>query len=209
LSCKFVIGEGAQLDWVVAAWREAAPSLEIVAVALADGDEAAQDAAIETALAAADAGDSAFVSVGPERLNLRRLELMALVKSRGLAMPPLICRGAVVAATASLSENCFVGAGAVIGAGCRIGYNSVIGAGALIGSGCDVGQSVYVDDGAQLGRAVNLAGHVTIGMGVLLAHGVKVGKFSIIDKPGSYQADIAARTFIHAGHARPIIVVGG
>lgn len=203
MSCKFVIGAAPELAWVAAAWRENAPGLAIVEVAL-DGD----DSVIAAALAGAGVDDSAYVAVGAERLNMRRLELMGIVKSLGIAMPPLICRGAIVAATASVGENCFVGAGAVIGPACRIGYNSSIGASALVGSGATVGNNVFIDDGAQIGRGAALAAHVTIGLGVVIGHGVEVGKFSIVDKPGVYSADIGGRTFIHASHARPIVVVG-
>ncbi len=194
-----------ELAWVAAAWRENAPGLDIVEVAV-DGNDAAS--VIAAALAGAGEGDSAFVVYGAAQLNMRRLELMAQVKSLGIAMPPLVCRGAIVAATASVSENCQVGAGAVIGPGCRIGYNSVIGAAAIIGSGAVIGTSAFIDDGAQIGRGAAVAAHAAIGLGVVIGHGVKVGKFSIVDKPGIYTADIGARTFIHASHARPIVVVG-
>ncbi len=200
---KFVIGSAPELAWIAAAWRENAPGLEIVEVAL-EGD----DAVITAVLAGAGPEDSAFVVCGPERLNMRRLELMGLVKSLGIAMPPLVCRGAIVAATASVSENSYVGAGAVIGPLCRIGHNAVIGAAALIGSGATVGQSAWIDDGAQLGRGAAVAAHATVGIGVVIGHGVAVGKFAIVDKPGCYSVDIAAKTFIHASHARPIVVIG-
>lgn len=203
MSSKYVIGCPPELAWVAAAWRENAPGLEIVEVPLA-GD----DSVVAAALAGAGEGDSAFVVAGAERLNMRRLELMGLVKSLGVAMPPLLCRGAVVAATASVGENCFIGAGAVVGPLCRIGYNSVVGAGAIVGSGAAIGTSVFIDDGARIGRGASLAAHATLGLGVIIGHGVKVGKFSIVDKPGCYSADVEARTFIHASHARPIVVIG-
>ena len=203
MSSKYVIGCPPELAWVAAAWRENAPGLEIVEVPLA-GD----DSVVAAALAGAGKGDSAFVVAGAERLNMRRLELMGLVKSLGVAMPPLLCRGAQVAATASVSENCYVGPGALIGPACSIGYNSVIGAGVIVGSGARIASSVCIDDGAQVGRGAAIAAHATIGLGVVIGHGVKVGKFSIVDKPGVYLADIDARTFIHASHDRPIVVVG-
>jgi serine acetyltransferase len=206
LSCKFVIGPAPELGWIASAWREAAPGQQIVEVLL-DADDGAV-AALAGALAVASAGDSAFLVWGTQQLNMRRLELMGAVKSLGLAMPPLVCRGAVVAASATLSENCYVGPGAVIGADCRIGHNVHIGAAAVIGSGASVGHSAHIDDGAQLGRGVTLAAHVSIGLGVIIAHGVSVGKFSIVDKPGCYRTDVASKTFIHAGHAQAIVVVG-
>lgn len=208
MSCKYVIGSVPEVAWVAAAWREAAPGLEIVELALEGDDAAANAAAIGAALAGCGADDSAFVVCGNGRLNMQRLELMGMVKTRGIAMPPLLCRGAIVSASAAVSENCYVGAGAVIGPACRIGYNSVIGAGVLVGSGSSIGQSCYIDDGAQVGRGAAIAAHVSIGMGVIIGHGASVGKFSIVDKPGCYGSDIAAKTFIHASHARPIVVVG-
>ncbi|WP_426110118.1 hypothetical protein [Massilia sp. PWRC2] len=208
MSCKFVIGTAPELGWIASAWREAAPALQIVEVLLEADDGAVAALARALAGARASAGDSAFLVWGTQHLNMRRLELMGVVKSLGLAMPPLLCGGAVVAASATLSDNCYVGPGAVIGADCRIGHNVHIGAAAVVGSGCSVGHSAHIEDGAQLGRGVTLAAHVSIGLGVIIAHAVSVGKFSIVDKPGCYRADIAAKSFRHASHAHPIIVVG-
>jgi UDP-3-O-[3-hydroxymyristoyl] glucosamine N-acyltransferase len=207
LSCKFIIGNQPELGWAAAAWREVAPALAIVEVLLA-GDAAADATALEAALSARGEGDTAFVAGGPAFLNMHRLELMAAVRLRGLAMPPLVCRGATVSANASLGENCHVGAGTVIGAACTIGYNAFIGAGVLVGNGAVIGHSAFLDDGCSIGRSAAIAAHATIGAGVSIAHGVAVGKYSIIDKPGCYTANVAARTFIHASHDRPIMVVG-
>lgn len=207
MSCKFVIGAQPELLWAAAAWREAAPGLEIVEVEIGT-DEGALDRALGALPAASLAEYSAFVAGGPALLNTARLELMGLVKSRGLAMPPLFCRGALVAATAKVGENSYVGAGAVIGPACVVGYNCVIGAAAMIGSGARVGNSAFIDDGAQLGRGAAIESHATIGLGVIIGHGVKVGKFSIVDKPGCYTRDVAPKTFIHASHAGPMVVVG-
>jgi UDP-3-O-[3-hydroxymyristoyl] glucosamine N-acyltransferase len=206
LPCKFVVGTGPALDWAVAAWREVAPELEIRAVRLE------QDASAAVHLAQLDALDqieaTAFV-VGDEKLlNIRRLELMGAMKSRGFAMPPLICRGAIVADGASVSENTYVGSGAILGHGCQVGFNVMIGAGANLGSGSRIGNSAWIEAGVLIGREASIAANVTIGAGVIIGAGIVIGKFCIIDKPGYIRADMVSKTFLHASHGHPIVIVG-
>ena len=210
MSCKLVIGSGAALDWAVADWREAAPELEIRPVLLAD---AASDTALAALLdefdgLAASGNASAFVVGDAQYLNFRRLELMGALKSRGFAMPPLICRGALVASSASVSENTSIGAGAIIGHDCKIGFNVVIGAGANLGSGSTIGNSAWIEDGVLVGRGATIGANVTLGSGVIIGARVAIGRYCVIDKPGKILADVAAKTFLHASHANPIVIVG-
>lgn len=206
MPCKFVVGTGAALDWAMAAWREAAPELELVPLALAASADAAE---VEALLAGANLADAtAFVTADARYLNFRRLERMGLFRMRGLRMPPLVCRGAIVSEGAKIGENSYVGPGAVVGQGCTVGFNTLIGAGALIGHGSSVGNSCWIEDGVVVGRAVRIGAHVTLGGGVVVGHGIEIGKLCVVDKPGRIDVDIAARTFIHSSHANPMVIVG-
>lgn len=190
----------------MAAWREAAPELELVALAMSmhgDADE------VDMLLAGHDlTGATAFVTYDAMHLNFARLERMGLFRVRGLRMPPLVCRGAIVSDNAKIGENCYVGPGAIVGQGCTVGFNCVVGASALIGHGTSIGNSCWVEDGVIVGRATRIGAHVTLGGGVVIGNGVQIGKLCVIDRPGRVDQDVATRTFLHASHAHPMVIVG-
>jgi acyl-[acyl carrier protein]--UDP-N-acetylglucosamine O-acyltransferase len=215
LPCKHVIGHGPELARALAAWRSVALSsapaaaLELRPLEL---DPAIGQAALTAALDGLDGldgeGASAFVAFDARFLNGMRLDLMASLRLRGIAMPALVEPGALVAAGVRMDDNCWIGAGAIIQHGSRIGFNTVIGAGAIVGSGVTVGHSVWIDEGVVIGRGARIGAQVTLGLGVIVGHGRQIGKLCIVDKAGRIEHDIAARTFIHATHAQPIVIIG-
>lgn len=202
---KYVIGNGALLDWAMAAWREVDPGLELRPVKLD------QDAAYAFDLSVLDNlivdGATAFAAYDDQFLNFRRFELMAKLKERGFSMPALVCPGALVASTASLGENVMIGAGAIVGHGCQIGFNTVIGSGANIGSACRIGNSAWIEAGVVIGRAAKIGANVTLGTGVIIGDTVEVGKFCAIDVAGKITKNIAAKTFLHASFDTSINIV--
>ncbi|MDQ2822613.1 MAG: hypothetical protein M3Y65_19925 [Pseudomonadota bacterium] len=205
MPCKHIIGCGDALARALAAWRVAAPELDLVGVEI---DPAAGQADIAAVLADVD-GTSAFVAIDARYLNGLRLDVMASLRLRGIAMPALVEPGAIVAAGVRVQDNCWIGAGAIVQHGSRIGFNTVIGAGAIVGSGATVGHSCWIDDGVVIGRGAQIGAQVMLGLGVIVGHGRHVGKLCIIDKPGRIDSDVTAKTFIHASHAQPIVIVGG
>ena len=206
MPCKHIIGCGDELARALAVWRVAEPAHDLHSLEI---DPAGGEAAIAAALAGVDFTDaSAFVAVDARYLNGLRLDVMASLRMRGIAMPALVEPGALVAAGVRVQDNCWIGAGAILQHGCRIGFNTVIGAGAIVGSGASVGHSCWLDDGVVIGRGAQIGAQVTLGLGVVVGHGRQVGKLCIVDKPGRIEADIAAKTFIHATHANPVVIVG-
>ena len=206
MSCKYVIGSGATLDHALAAWRECDPQANLQAVPV---DPNIGRLALEAILdALALEGASAFVAIGPEHLNFRRLAVVDALRRRGLPMPPLLSRSALVADGAAIGENCWIGPGAIVQHGCSIGDNVVIGAGAILGAGASVGASCWIDDGVVAGRDAKLGAHVTLGIGVFVAHGVRIADQCVIDRPGRVEANVTGKTFLHASHDGPIVVAG-
>ena len=204
MPCKHIIGCGDELARALAAWRVAEPALDLHGLALDPGDG---EAGIAAVLAGVD-GTSAFVAIDARYLNGLRLDVMASLRLRGIAMPALVEPGALVAAGVRVQDNCWIGAGAILQHGSRVGFNTVIGAGAIVGSGATVGHSCWLDDGVTIGRGAQIGAQVTLGLGVIVGHGRQVGKLCIVDKPGRIEVDIAAKTFIHATHAHPIVIFG-
>lgn len=206
MPCKYVVGLGPELDWALAAWAEVEPTSTLHRLVLR------QDASYAFDLSALDGmaadGATAFVAMGPQFLNFRRFELMGIVKALGFKMPPLVCRGAVVAASAKLGENSYIGAGALVGARAEMGFNCVVGAGAHIGAGAKIGNSAWLAPGVLVGSACTVGAHATLEMGVLVPDGLQVGKQCVLQKPGRLATDVAAKTFHLASFANPVVVYG-
>jgi len=206
LPCKHVIGSGAELARALGAWRTVAPLLDLRPLEI---DPAAGQAVLAVALDNLDMADaSAFVALDARFLNGLRLDLMASLRLRGVGMPALVEPGALVAAGARIEDNCWIGAGAIVQHDCRIGFNTVVGAGAIVASGATVGHSSWIDEGVVIGRDARIGAQVTLGLGVTVGHGRQVGKLCIIDKAGRIEQDVAAKTFIHASHTHPIVIIG-
>jgi UDP-3-O-[3-hydroxymyristoyl] glucosamine N-acyltransferase len=190
----------------MAAWREVAPEIELRPVEL---DARAGHAAMQSALDALDMNDAtAFVAADAYFLNLHRLELMSILRGRGIPMPALVERGAIVAAGVKILDNTWVGAGAVIQPGCRIGFNVVIGPGAIVGGFVQIGQSAFIEAGVTVGHGVKIGAKATLGMGVTVGHGIEIGTLSVIDKPMRVEANVAARIFIQSSHTHPMVMMG-
>jgi len=208
MSCeKYLIGSGALLQWALAAWAEAAPETVLHPVDVGQDQDYRFDLGALPALASTDT--TAFVAWGPQFLNFRRLELMGELKSRGIKLPPLICRGATVAPTAKVGENCMVGAGAIVGAHCDIAYNAWIGTAAVLEHGAKIGASAWIDAGVFVGAQAVIGSHATLGRRVDIAAGVRVGKRCTVEVPGCYRSDIAVGTHHLATLRTPVVILGG
>jgi UDP-3-O-[3-hydroxymyristoyl] glucosamine N-acyltransferase len=211
LPCKVIIGHGSALAAALEAWRASAPSLELRAVPIdAGADAAAVAAALDgpDGFKAGSVGDSVFVAVDAAFLNFHRLAAVEAARVLGLPMQPLVCTGAIVSAGVVIGDNCLIGAGAIIGHGCRIGANAVIGAGAVLAAGVSIGESAWLDEGVVVGSGADIGAHTRLGLGVTVNHGVRIGALAIVDKPGRVDADVAARTYVLATHATPLVIVG-
>jgi carbonic anhydrase/acetyltransferase-like protein (isoleucine patch superfamily) len=206
LPCKYVVGAGPELDWAMAAWAEAEPTVALRKITLQQDASYAFDMSVLDEMSVE--GATAFVALGSQFLNFRRFELMGLVKSMGFKMPALVCPGAVVAASARIGENSFIGPGALVGVDADIGFNCVVGAGANIGAGAKLGSSAWLASGVVIGTACRVGAHATICMGVLVRDGVQIGKQCVVDKPVSVVSDVAAKTFHLASFADPVVVFG-
>lgn len=209
---KLVIGSGPMLRQALQAWAEMEPAQTLHAI------DVGQDAhyrfdlqALAEALAQPCEGAerTAFVAWGPQFLNFRRLELMGELKARGLKMPPLVSRHAIVAADAVVGENCAIGAGSVIGHGCTLGYNSVVGAGCILGAGTQVGPSAWITDGVQVGSGCRIGSQATLGQGVILADGVSVGRQSVLELPGHHSHPVTDKTLLSPRFRGAVTIVDG
>ncbi len=204
---KYLIGSGALLQWALAAWADVAPDTVLHPVDIGQDQDYRFDLGALPALAGSDA--TAFVAWGPQFLNFRRLELMGELKSHGVKMPPLICRGALVASSARIGENCMIGAGAIVGMHCEIAYNAWIGTAARLEYGVKIGASAWVEAGVFIGAQATIGSHATLGGHVDIAAGVRVGKRCTVAVPGCYRSDIAVGTHHLATLNTPVVILNG
>jgi UDP-3-O-[3-hydroxymyristoyl] glucosamine N-acyltransferase len=195
------------LDGAVAAWRELDPALELRAVSVDPKGDRQTLAATLDALELA--GASAFVAIDAQFLNFRRLELVQALQERGVAMPALVSPAAAVSAGVEIGDNSWIGPRAILQHGSCVGHNTVVGAGTIVGIGASIGHSSWLDDGVVLGRGTKVGAHVTLGLGVQVTHGVAIADLCVIDRPGRIEKDMGTRTFLHASHDGPIVIVGG
>ena len=206
-----MVGAGHALEAAAAAWREVAPSLQIKAIEICGDANFTFDLSPLEQLAQSQAASeiTAFVAFGPQFMNFRRFELMAMLKERGLKLPSLIAPGATVAADVRLAENVWVGAGAVIGTGCKIGYNTFIGARAVFGARCTVGNSSWIEPGVVVGDGCSVGANSIVGRGVILDDSLVIGRNCVVDRAGRYTSNIASKIFLRNDFDLPLIIVGG
>jgi NDP-sugar pyrophosphorylase family protein len=207
---KWVVGSGSALPAAVAKWREVAPHLELKSLEINDDKNFTFDLSpLEKMVDRNNAESvSAFVALGPQFMNFRRFELFALLKERGMKLPPLIEPGAIVANDVQLSENVWIGAGAVIGSGCKIGYNCFIGAHATVCYGCNLGNSAWIESGVILGEHCLIGSNSIIRKGVILNDGVQIGKGCEIQALGHFVKNIPSNTYIRNDFDENIVIVG-
>lgn len=204
-SDKYIVGAGPLLQWAMAAWAEAEPGATLHPVDIGQDKDYRFDLGALATVVVAEA--TAFVAWGPQFLNFRRLELMGELKGRGLRLPPLICRGAIVAAGVPVGENCVVGSGSIVGAGSKIGFNTVIGAGCILGAGVQVGSSAWIADGVQVGASARIGANATLGRGVILDEGLSIGRQAVLDQPGRRSTPLADKTFLTPAFPDAVTVV--
>ncbi len=204
-SRKYIVGTGTLLGWAQACWAQVEPDTVLHAIDVGQDRDYQFD--LET-LAGIDPNDAtAFVVWNAQFLNFRRLELMGELKARGFRMPPLVCRGALVAPDVRLGENCAVAGGAVIETGSRLGIAAFVGAGAIVGSSCRIGNAAWIAEGSILGAGVEVSANATVGRGVLVDDNVKIGRQSILDHPGRRRTDLAPKTFLMAAFVSEVTIL--
>ncbi len=205
MSCKFIIGEGRYLEYAFALWSEVDPQGEYKCVGLKQDKSYRYDYGFLSEMDPEEA--TAFVAVGPDFMNLRRLELMGKLKSLGFKMPSLISKSAALSDPSSIGENALIGPGAIIEPGVIIGFNSYIGAGALIGFNSVIGSSVWVDPRVIFGAKCVVKNFSLFRSGANVQDGCKIGKNVEIGVNQLVHEDIFDNTFFMPRFKGPAVIV--
>lgn len=196
MPCKYVIGQGALLQWALRSWAEIEPETELIPLEIGQEQYSFDLSAVSSLKAPSEA--TAFVIWNEDFLSFRRLELMGEFKARGYKMPALLCKGALISESVRIGENVSIGAGAVIGPDCQIGMNAHIGQGALLGAKVQVGKSAWVAGGVQMGMGSTLGAHSVIGQGVIVADGVSIGRQAVLAHAGRRTEPLPDKTYLLA-----------
>ena len=205
MKSRFVIGSGAMLDIAVDAWSHAQPDERIVRVEISQKPDYGFDL---SPLDAVDRDAAVFIAFDERFGNFSRLDLFQAAIERGLRMPPYVSSRAMLASSAKVGPNTFVGDGVVIGARSIVDHNCVVNAGVMVGSKVRVKPSCWLATGVILGNDVEVGGHSTLRMGVIVADRTKIGRNCELGVTGHYREDVAARTVFDARYDAPIFVYG-
>lgn len=190
-----LIGCGALFDDIAAHWSLLGTGGELHLLRLPHTDAAAQDAA--ALLARFDpAHTHIFAAVDTQAINHARLDVYAKARLLGFKAASLRHPAAIVAPSAQVGENCWIGAGAVVAHGAHIGRNTIVGDMARIEANAKLGANGWIGAGAGVGAGTELGQNCLIGRDVRLGAGLKLGRHCVIDVPGAYAESLVDGTFI-------------
>ncbi len=205
MSYKFIIGEGRHLEYAFELWSEVDPQGKYKCVDLKQDKSYRYDYGFLSDMDPKEA--TAFVAVGPDFMNLRRLELMGMLKSLGFKMPSLISKSTALSDSSSIGENTLIGPGAIIEPGVVIGFNSYIGAGALVGFNSVVGTSVWIDPRVIIGAKCVVKNFSLFRSGANVRDSCKIGKNVEIGVNQLVNKDVFDNTFFMPGFKGPAVII--
>jgi UDP-3-O-[3-hydroxymyristoyl] glucosamine N-acyltransferase len=87
----------------------------------------------------------------------------------------IVCRQAIIEATASIGQHSHVNLGAKVGHGTRMGRFATIGPGAMICGDCTLGDGVRIGAGAIIREGITIGDGATVSMGALVHRDVPSG----------------------------------
>jgi sugar O-acyltransferase (sialic acid O-acetyltransferase NeuD family) len=133
-----------------------------------------------------------------------RLDVLAIMRTRGLHTPSLIHPTAWVARDADVANGAQVLAAAAIAARARLGAGVIVNTGARIDHECIVGQGAHVASGAVLAGCVELGRNSFVGPGAVVVARARIGEGSIIGAGAVVTRDIPAGVVAYGSPARVV-----
>jgi len=109
-----------------------------------------------------------------------RIELMDLMRERGLNLLTIIHRNAFVAADAQLGEGCQVMAQAAICTHVKLGSGVIVNTGALIDHDCVIGSGAHIGPGSRLAGEVEVGTRAFIGVGAIVLPRIHIGEDAVV-----------------------------
>lgn len=121
----------------------------------------------------------AAVAVGGA-LGRDRIELMALLRARGLKLLTVVHRTAFVAADARVGEGCQVMAQAAVCTHVQLGSGVIVNTAASVDHDCVIGSGAHIASGARLAGEVTVGERAFIGVGAIVLPRIHIGEDAIV-----------------------------
>lgn len=133
-----------------------------------------------------------------------RLDILALFRSHGIAVPALVHPQASVCSNARLGAGVQVLAQAVVSAEAAIGEATIVNHRASVDHECVIGTAVHLTPGVTLCGCVTVGNSVFIGAGAIVLPRVRIGDHAIIAAGAVVTQDVSAGTTVAGVPARPL-----
>lgn len=121
----------------------------------------------------------AAVAVGGTR-GRDRIELMDLLRTRGLEPLTVVHRTAFVAGDAEVGEGCQILAQAAVCTHVRLGNGVIVNTAASIDHDCIIGSGAHIAPGARLAGEVLVGERTFIGTGAIVLPRIRIGEDAIV-----------------------------
>jgi sugar O-acyltransferase (sialic acid O-acetyltransferase NeuD family) len=140
------------------------------------------------------------IAVGDAAIRMR---LVQMGQARGILMPNIVHRTAVISPFATLGTACVVFAQAVINPDTALGNGCIVNTGATVDHDCSIGDGVHVCPGAHLAGDVRVGNHSWIGIGASVKQGISIGCNVTVGAGAVVVADVPDSTTVIGVPARP------
>lgn len=149
------------------------------------------------------AGLCCSVAIGGGR-GRDRLELLALLQSRGLQPQTLVHRTAFVAANARLGAACQVLAQAAVCAEAVLGDSVIVNTAASVDHECELGDGVHIAPGARLAGEVRVGARAFVGTGAIILPRIRIGADAVVGAGAVVTRDVPDGATVAGNPARPL-----
>lgn len=133
-----------------------------------------------------------------------RLDILALFRRHGIAVPALVHPQAAVCSNARLGAGVQVLAQAVVSAEAVIGEATIVNHRASVDHECVIGAGVHLTPGVTLCGCVTVGDHVFIGAGAIVLPRVRIGDGAVIGAGAVVTQDVPAGVTVAGVPARTL-----
>lgn len=133
-----------------------------------------------------------------------RIELMDLLRARGLKPLTVIHRTAFVAADAQVGEGCQIMAHAAICTHVRLGSGVIVNTAASVDHDCVIGNGTHIAPGARLAGEVTVGERAFIGVGAIVLPRIHIGEDAIVGAGAVVTRNVLPGMTVVGNPARPL-----
>lgn len=143
----------------------------------------------------------AAIAIGGDK-GQDRLQLMALLKERGIGCVTLQHRTAFVAADAFLGEGAQILAQASVCTHVRMGRGVIVNTAASVDHDGVLGDGIHIGPGARLAGEITVGDFAFVGVGAVVMPGITIGDYAVVGAGAVVTKDVAAGSVVVGNPAR-------